>query len=85
MNQGAIFADQFETPDIHIRIPAQKDVAHACHAVPGNLHEIFRVDPYAGILLLRIAEKRPVELRLVGVFAPVQVEDRNGAPGQKDR
>ncbi len=34
---------------------------------------------------LRIAEKSPMKLRLVDVFAAVQAEDRNGTPGQKGR
>lgn len=71
-------------PDIHIRIPAQKDMAHARHAVLGLLLKVIGMNP-PRITALRIAEKRPVKLRLVDVFAAVQAEDRNGTPEQKDR
>lgn len=32
-------------PDIHIRIPAQKDMAHARHAVLGLLIKVIGMDP----------------------------------------
>lgn len=72
-------------PDIHIRIPAQKDMVHARHAVLGLLIKVIGMDPPPRIPALRITEKRPVKHRLVDVFAAVQAEDRNGTPGQKGR
>lgn len=32
-------------PDIHIRIPAQKDMAHAHHAVLGLLLKVIGMNP----------------------------------------
>ena len=85
VDQRPVFTDELEVPDIGIRIFAQKDMPHARHAVFGHLHKIVRMDPYPGILLPGVAEKRPVKIRLVDMFAPVQVENRQGAPRKEER